>query len=280
MDDAQRELIAQTVFEVTGVTINVATPRADGIRASLLAYIDGYSTQEGPRFTIKPHGLKSHQVKAEMGNFAVPCIKQMQAAGLDQLALARSLIRQLAKEPETTVSISPGQTPDDWVVTDNGFSIEIITRVEGDQYSDVAVASTASRFMAPMLASLAELIGYVDPDGEANHDDEDIAFDEEGALTTAVVRKRERSRRNRLLCLAIHGHRCFVCGIIPEEIYPGLTGIIEVHHIEPVSMLSEPKVYDPRTDLIPLCPTCHRAIHRRSPAMQPNELREILKGSA
>jgi 5-methylcytosine-specific restriction protein A len=280
MDDAQRELIAQAVFEVTGVTINVTTPRADGIRASLLAYIDGYSSQEGPRFTIRPHGLKSHQVKAEMGNFAVPCIKQMQAAGVDQLALARSLIRQLAKEPDTTVSISPGQTADDWVVTDNGFSIEIITRVEGDQYSDEAVASTASRFMAPMLASLAELIGYVDPDGETNHYDEDIAFDKEGALTTAVVRKRERSRRNRLLCLAIHGHRCSVCGIIPEEIYPGLTGIIEVHHIEPVSMLSEPKVYDPRTDLIPLCPTCHRAIHQRSPALQPNELRDILKVSA
>ena len=98
------------------------------------------------------------------------------------------------------------------------------------------------------------------------------------ALTVgAIVKKRERSRRNRLLCLAIHGHRCCVCGTIPEDKYPGLTGIIEVHHIEPVSTLLAPKIYDPRTDLIPLCPTCHRAIHRKFPAMPPDELRAIMK---
>jgi 5-methylcytosine-specific restriction protein A len=280
MDDAKRGLIAQTVLEVTGVAINVTTPRSDGIRASLLAYIDGYGTQEGPLFTIKPHGLRSHKVAAAMGTFSLPCIKQMQGAGSDQLALSRSLIHQLAENPDTTVSIAPDQTLDNWVVTDTGFGIEVVTRVEENQYSDESVASTAAKFMAPMLAALAELIGYVDPDGEDNAEETDMVFDTEGSLTTAVIKKRERSRRNRLLCLAIHGNQCFVCRTIPEEIYPGLTGIIEVHHIEPLSTLSAPKIYDPRTDLVPLCPTCHRAIHRRSPAMLPEQLRAILKISA
>lgn len=279
MDDTQRALIAKTVMEVTGVAVNVSTPKTGGVRGSLFAYIDGngYTTQNGPRFTIRPHGLKRHQVTAELGTFAAPCIKQMQAAEADRLALARSIIRQLANEPDTTVSIDPAQTLDDWLVTEKGFGIEVITRVHGDQYSDEAVTATAARFMAPMLAALAELIGYEDPDGDERTEIENIAFDTEGQLTTAVIRKRERSRRNRLLCLAIHGHRCSVCGSIPEETYPGLTGIIEVHHIEPVSTLSAPKVYDPRTDLIPLCPTCHRAIHRKFPAMLPEELRAIMK---
>jgi 5-methylcytosine-specific restriction protein A len=186
-------------------------------------------------------------------------------------------LQELANEPNTTVSVGPGQTLEDWTVTDTGFNIEIVTRADGNQYSDDAVSATAAKFMAPMLAAIAELIGYEDPDGTGHAEEENIAFDTEGQLTTAIIKRRERSRRNRLLCLAIHGHRCSVCGIIPEQIYPGLTGIIEVHHIEPVSTLSAPKVYDPRTDLIPLCPTCHRAIHRRFPAMLPEELRAILK---
>ena len=279
MDDTQRALIAKTVTEVTGVAVNVSTPKTGGVRGSLFAYIEGngYTTQNGPRFTIRPHGLKSHQVTAEMGTFAGPCIKQMQTAEPDRFALARSIIRQLANEPGTTVTISPAQTLDEWLVTDKGFSIEVVTRVHGDQYSDEAVTATAAKFMAPMLAALAELIGYEDPDGNEHVEDENLPFDTEGQLTTAIIKKRERSRRNRLLCLAIHGHRCFVCGTVPEETYPGLTGIIEVHHIEPVSTLLAPKVYDPRTDLIPLCPTCHRAIHRKFPAMLPDELRAIMK---
>jgi 5-methylcytosine-specific restriction protein A len=277
MDDAQRSLIARTVLDVTGVSINVITPKVKEIRSSLLAYIDGYSSQEGPIFAIKAHGLKSHQVTATMGTFSIPCIKQMQAATTEQLALARSLIRQLAAEPNTKVTINPQQTLEDWIVLDSGFSIEIITQVETDQYSEEAVASTASKFMAPMLASFAELIGYVDPDGEDNIADTDFAFDIEGHLTTALVKKRERSRRNRMLCMAIHGNRCFVCGKSPADDYPGLASIIEVHHIEPISTLLIPRVYDPRTDLIPLCPNCHRAIHQKIPAMMPEELRAIMK---
>lgn len=280
MDDNQRALIAQTVLDVTGVAVNVTTPKANGIRTCLLAHFEGYTAQNGPRFKIQPHGLKRHRVTAEMGTFSGPCIKQMQRAGTDHLALARSLIRQIANEPHTTVSISPGQTLDDWIVTDNGFSIEATTRVQTNQYSDEAVTATAERIMAPMLAALGELIGYEESDSGTAEINDDIPLDTEGQLTTAIVRKRERSRRNRLLCLAIHGRRCFVCRTVPEEIYPGLTGIIEVHHIEPVSTLSAPRVYDPRTDLIPLCPTCHRAIHSRFPAMLPEELRAIIKPTA
>jgi 5-methylcytosine-specific restriction protein A len=56
-----------------------------------------------------------------------------------------------------------------------------------------------------------------------------------------------------------------VCGLEPRRVYGEAGSIIEVHHLEPVSSLVEPRPYDPRTDLVPLCPTCHRALHTRRP---------------
>ena len=280
MDESQTELIAKAILEVTGVAVTVTTPKIAGVRSSLLAFVDGYTSQNGPRFIIQAHGLKRHKVTAEMGTFALPCIKLMQSASEDQIALARCLVDQIASRPDTIVTIHPDQSRNNWCVTDNGFKIEIITRTSAGQYDDDAVATTASNVMAPLLAALAELIGYEDPNGEDIPAPMEVALDLEGTLTTTIVRKRERSRRNRMLCLAIHGDRCAVCKMIPSDIYSGLSSIIEVHHIEPVSLLTAPKVYDPSTDLIPLCPNCHRAIHRFIPAMLPDDLRKLINISA
>jgi 5-methylcytosine-specific restriction protein A len=280
MDESQTELIAKAILDVTGVAVTVTTPKTAGVRSSLFAYVDGYTAQNGPRFTIQPHGLKRHKVTAEMGTYALPCIRLMQSASEDQVALARCLVDQIASRPETSVTIQPDQTRDNWCVTDAGFKIEVITRTSAGQYDDDAVVTTASNVMAPLLAALAELIGYEDFDGEEIPTPKEVALDLEGTLTTTIVRKRERSRRNRMLCLAIHGDRCAVCKAVPADMYPGLSSIIEVHHIEPVSLLTAPKVYDPCTDLIPLCPNCHRAIHRSIPAMLPDDLRNILSVTA
>lgn len=280
MNETQTSLIAKAILDVTGVAVTVSTPKIKGVRSSLLAYVTGYSTQNGPRFTIQPHGLKSHKVTVEMGTFALPCIKLMQAASDDQVALARCLINQIASRPETSVTIHPNQTIDQWCVTDADFKIEIITRTSAGQYEDEAVTTTASNVMAPLLAALAELIGYEDPDGEDIPIEKEQALDFEGKLTTTIVKKRERSRRNRMLCIAIHGDRCSVCDMNSADAYPGLPSIIEVHHIEPVSTLAAPKVYNPSTDLIPLCPNCHRAIHKSNPAMSPIDLQKIIKFSA
>jgi len=111
--------------------------------------------------------------------------------------------------------------------------------------------------MVPLMAAMAELIGYQDAEPEE--------YDEEGRITESLIRRRERSARNRLLCLSIHGHRCAVCGLEPEGLYGDAGSIIEVHHLEPVSLLAEPRPYDPAADLVPLCPNCHRAAHTRRP---------------
>jgi 5-methylcytosine-specific restriction enzyme A len=105
----------------------------------------------------------------------------------------------------------------------------------------------------------------------------EIQGEVEGRVVEMTMKLRERSRRNRLLCLAVHGHICSVCKFDPVSVYGSDDGrILEVHHIEPLSESTKPRVYDPVNDLIPLCPNCHRAIHRRIPAYTPDELKSRL----
>jgi len=133
-----------------------------------------------------------------------------------------------------------------------------------------AVARTAGNVMVPLMASMAELIGY-DPA-------EDVVGDIEGSIIEETIRRRERSPRNRLLCLSIHGHRCAACGFVPDGVYGDARGIMEVHHLEPLGLAELPRKYDPRTDLVPLCPNCHRAIHTRRPVPYTlEELKEVIR---
>ncbi|WP_310621270.1 HNH endonuclease [Flexibacterium corallicola] len=108
---------------------------------------------------------------------------------------------------------------------------------------------------------MAELIGYDAVEDSTASEVPDV----EGALSRAIVSRRERNPRNRLLCLRIHGSECRACGLNPEDSYRDAGSIIEVHHLEPISMLDRPRPYDPEKDLVPLCPNCHRAVHTRRP---------------
>ena len=55
-------------------------------------------------------------------------------------------------------------------------------------------------------------------------------------------------------------------------------GFIEVHHTEPSSSLSQKKIINPQTDLVPLCSNCHRIIHRRQDhVLSISEVKKILR---
>jgi predicted restriction endonuclease len=70
----------------------------------------------------------------------------------------------------------------------------------------------------------------------------------------------ERNVKNREEALKIHGYKCGACGIDYKKLYGNAAdNIIEVHHIRPVS--KGIAVYNPNTDLIPLCGNCHKAVH-------------------
>ena len=71
---------------------------------------------------------------------------------------------------------------------------------------------------------------------------------------------------------------CAVCRTDPRDVYGDAGGIIEVHHLEPLALLSSPRPYDPVSDLVPLCPCCHRAVHTKRPVPHtPDELAAMMR---
>lgn len=111
-------------------------------------------------------------------------------------------------------------------------------------------------------------------------DFEENIGDFEGELTRVTVNKYERSRRNRQICLDTFGPNCMVCGFNFETTYGSIgQNFAEVHHIEPVSMMTEVKRLNPLTDLIVLCSNCHSMAHRKTPPYLPKELVSLVEGS-
>lgn len=100
----------------------------------------------------------------------------------------------------------------------------------------------------------------------------------EGGSSYEYQARYERNPQLRRACIEVHGAKCAVCGWIQARSYSNLVNgadLIEVHHIEPLSVCQEEHEVNSKTDLVPLCPTCHRAIHSRRRAYTVQELREI-----
>ena len=97
----------------------------------------------------------------------------------------------------------------------------------------------------------------------------------------ASFRLREESKRNpiaRQKCLEAKGAKCVICGFDSAERY-GIPGIIDVHHLHPLSDGNERET-DPETDLVPVCPNCHRIIHsREGNPYDPDEVAAMLAGT-
>ncbi|MGI9279742.1 MAG: HNH endonuclease [Endozoicomonas sp.] len=240
-------------------------------RQGLSFWFENYNRNDGPVFSIRPSGLKRHIVSLKFGAYASPCIKHIQSrATPDDYALAYAFMDQL--DSSFKLKVNGSRHDHSWQIIQS-FSIEV-TRVVSDQHASVEILETINLIMIPLIASISELIGYVDNEVKTEGDLSEV----EGGIVLSLSERRERNPRNRLLCLSIHGERCGVCGFIPQDVYGSeLTSILEVHHIEPLSDIKQPRIYDPKKDLIPLCPNCHRAIHKQKPALTPDQLKEIMK---
>lgn len=116
------------------------------------------------------------------------------------------------------------------------------------------------------------------PDADSDPDEDYRRGLPEGAKTRVEVNRYERSRANRDRCLSVHGYDCRVCGMNFEEQYGEIgKDYIEVHHLTPLPDLDEDYEIDPTTDLVPVCPNCHRMIHRRNPPYTVDEMKAILQ---
>ncbi len=106
----------------------------------------------------------------------------------------------------------------------------------------------------------------------------DVTYTEGKGLQYSAE-KYERNRLARKKCISIHGTACAVCGFDFGNFYgDSFRGKIEVHHIKPLSKIKEEYEVNPRTDLIPLCPNCHTAIHSKPNGVYTvDELKELIK---
>ncbi|MDV7141765.1 HNH endonuclease [Tropicimonas sp. TH_r6] len=249
------DLIASELSEGTGASVALSIV-ASGVRSGLDIWFQDLEKRHGPIVELRPHGLRAHRVQLRFGNFSKQILKQISEAPTEDIQLARSLVTSIGGEANVEIS---GQNLECWTIDDGRFTIEATLRHETTAEGGDAIVATCREVIVPIMAAMAELIGYdqIVPEGTPG--------ELEGALSLALVRRRERNPRNRLLCLRLHGYRCNCCGLDPQVKYGSAGKVLEVHHLQPVSQLSDEKRYNPKTDLVPLCPNCHRAVHTRRP---------------
>lgn len=103
----------------------------------------------------------------------------------------------------------------------------------------------------------------------------------EGRVILAIHHRRERDPqlRQRKIQAVMRAHgslTCEVCGFDFGATYGDVgDGYIEVHHVTPLHASGETTTR--LVDLAVLCSNCHRMIHRRTPWLTPDELRERVR---
>ena len=267
MNETHIEAIKSLIYDKLSIDVLGSVDTTQD-RKGLLFWFAGYNRGNGPVFSLRPSGLKRHTIILKFGAYAGPCIDHInQSINSETLELANAFMELLIQNP--SLRLNEHSTPS-WQQITPTFNISVNLKIT-EQKALNCIMNSVDQVMLPLMAACAELIGY-----EKNTINQQES-ETEGALTQSVIMTRERSPRNRLLCLSIHGYHCGVCGNDPSANYALAPGtLIEVHHIEPLSELLIPKVYNPVTDLMPLCPNCHRAIHRRKPAYTPEQLKGLL----
>lgn len=94
----------------------------------------------------------------------------------------------------------------------------------------------------------------------------------EGRTVTRSIQARERSSRLRMIAIEHFTHNnmisCDCCGFNFPTVYGQTYGkdCIEIHHIKPIFQYQgdtfEQLVADALQNLLPVCPNCHRVIHK------------------
>jgi 5-methylcytosine-specific restriction protein A len=268
----KKDLIIQALQQGTGAAIEAALKHG-GLRTGVRIWFGDLDDRHGPVAELRPYGLAGYRVELTFGGYSRQVIDKIRNASPEDVQLARALVESIRSDVEVQI---PNQELSDWTVNDGAFRLIATLRLKDQPGNDVALVETCNEVIVPIMAAMAELIGY-DVIVESP-EDEVLAI--EGAIRRSVVNRRERNPRNRLLCIRIHGEKCAVCSIEPRHIYGSAGDIIEVHHLEPLSLVSAPRPYDPRTDLVPLCPDCHRALHTRRPIpLSLEELKALMEAA-
>ncbi|CAM5194017.1 5-methylcytosine-specific restriction enzyme A OS=Bosea thiooxidans OX=53254 GN=SAMN05660750_04314 PE=4 SV=1 [Bosea thiooxidans] len=273
--------LAERISAETGLEFSGREGRDSGGTRWLELQPAGYPS--GQTFTLRTFiGWRRLDVHFRPGNFAGDLMNAMGSADETGRRTFRAVLDVCRDaDAEITLSIN-GATylPDDsaiWEMQWRSFGIDLrrgmLAINEGNAEEDMRqVELWTSRVAAAVLALLP-----VETEEDGSGASPEIVGLPEGARTRIEVNGYERDRRNRAAALAIHGYSCKACKLDMEERYgAAAAGLIEVHHVTPVSQIGKDYIIDPRTDLTPLCPNCHSVAHRRNPPYSVDDLREMV----
>jgi len=247
---------------------------------------------DGQKIRIRPIGIEgtiSFHVELHLGwrtisaafipgNYASGLVAGMKAAAPSQQAafavFSESLQSKGARVSLVLDSVRvdasvPSSWPKDWGSINISMKKVgvIVERSSGYDFDAIFPWATAFIGLTLSLLPLEEI------------DESSFEGQSEGAEMLRLVKLYERSRINRAACIEMHGTACRICGFNFADRFGDLgEGFIHVHHIIPVSEMGGGYVLDPVKDLIPVCPNCHAMLHRRRPALNPEELLQLLHG--
>jgi 5-methylcytosine-specific restriction enzyme A len=267
-----RLLSARFGIALTGVLVRTNGGMRSGVRATDIPEPNGFGVSVDP-------GWRSVEAAFVPDNFAGQLIRTMgvmpQSArsGFERTAAAFADIgaKMTLRINDSAVATLGQLPPAPW----NRFELKVMRLSEAPVLGEDALFRDSVEVAGACLALVLALLP-VDEVGA-----EPLPLFEgglpEGAKTRVEVNRYERSPVNRAACIARYGARCNACGFDFGRTYGPLgDGYIEVHHIVPVSKMSEGYVVDPVRDLIPLCANCHGVVHRQDPPLEIDELMALL----
>ena len=238
-------------------------------------------------FDIKPHNSERElfDIKVRFKNkirltvevtpeeYSAFSIKDMGSASQEKRQIfaeyAEQLKRRKAKISFTINGVSydpasPQAWPSEWHNYGLRVSRSPICK-ENEILDEAEITTSWATLITGMVLSLLNVIKI---------DDKDYY---EGGLKRVEINRYERNPVNRELCLAANGYTCAICGFNFEKTFGSIGhNYIHVHHIVPVSSMTEQYIINPAKDMIPVCPNCHAMLHKQDPPFLPEELKEIL----
>lgn len=264
----RREVIARDFERMTGLGVAMSETGAGVIELS------PRSVKASDSFVVRAtQRQRKLTVEFVPGTFAAPLVEAMgevddqgialweaQAASLAEASCSLSmLVNGMPVDPFT-----PHSWPKDWRFLSVSIARNLVALDADDLESELQPATY-------WIAGFGALVVALLPMEAA------AAGDVEGDEHIVRHKRYERSARNRAAAIAIHGYDCKGCDANLGQLYGDMgRDFIEIHHLKPLSDLDGPAVVDPRTDLLPLCPTCHGVVHRRRPPYTIAELRAAL----
>jgi 5-methylcytosine-specific restriction protein A len=217
---------------------------------------------------------RSAQSVLVWGKFARPCIQRLGEADPVSRSSVAAVAAALPKGIRPQFVINGVEhllnDPTEWPAVWNSVQWSLLRgSLPGDTMSEQDWETVAADLVLPLLSMLVALLGVEELEADKSAD--------EGNSYEVCSLRYERKKINRDICLRIRGSRCLCCNRSMEEEYGSAAqDLIEVHHVTPVASMGSQYRVNPTTDLIPVCPNCHRVLHRSDPPIPPEQLRATL----